>query len=65
MRAGTFDWEQSPISVVTDGDGTQYVVDGHHRLAAARMAGVDEVRIIDVTDQLNDGGFLGYSDMAD
>ncbi|PAZ09310.1 hypothetical protein CLM62_47305 [Streptomyces sp. SA15] len=65
MRNGDFDWEQSPISVVTHEDGAQYVVDGHHRLAAARMANVDAVGIRDVTDQLNDGGFLGYKDMDD
>ncbi|MFF8993344.1 RHS repeat-associated core domain-containing protein [Streptomyces sp. NPDC014983] len=65
MRNGDFDWEQSPISVVTHEDGTQYVVDGHHRLAAARMANVDAVGIRDVTDQLNDGGFLGYKNMDD
>lgn len=65
MRRGDFDWEQSPISVVTHEDGTQYVVDGHHRLAAARMANVDAVGIRDVTAQLNDGGFLGYKNMDD
>ncbi|MGW0363063.1 polymorphic toxin-type HINT domain-containing protein [Streptomyces sp. NPDC002990] len=65
MRRGDFDWEQSPISVVTHEDGTQYVVDGHHRLVAARMANVDAVGIRDVTAQLNDGGFLGYKNMDD
>ncbi|MFG3142180.1 ParB/Srx family N-terminal domain-containing protein [Streptomyces sp. NPDC048211] len=65
MRNGDFDWEQSPISVVTHEDGTRYVVDGHHRLAAARMANVDAVGIRDVTGQLNNGGFLSYKNMDD
>ncbi|WP_069976326.1 polymorphic toxin-type HINT domain-containing protein [Streptomyces rubrolavendulae] len=65
MRRGDFDWGQSLISVVTHEDGTQYVVDGHHRLAAARMANVNVVGIRDVTAQLNDGGFLGYKNMDD
>lgn len=65
MRRGEFDWDQSPISVVRGPDGTQYVVDGHHRLSAARRAGLDEVKVEDVTDQLNNGGFLGYPDMDD
>jgi RHS repeat-associated protein len=65
MRDGTFDWEQSPLSVVKDSDGTRYVVDGHHRLAAARLAGLDRVAIRDVTDELNSGGYLGYTNMED
>jgi RHS repeat-associated protein len=64
MRNGEFDWEQSPISIVRNGDD-MYVVDGHHRLAAARLAGLDEVSIRDVTAQLNEGGFAGYTDMDD
>ncbi len=42
-----------------------YVLDGHHRLAAAKFAGLDEVPIQDVTDQLNNGGFRGYADTDD
>ncbi|MGC4810922.1 DUF6531 domain-containing protein [Micromonospora sp. DT228] len=64
MRNGEFDWEQSPISVVRH-DGSTYVVDGHHRLAAAKYANVDEVRVRDVTDDLVREGFLGYRDMDD
>ncbi|MFG2055211.1 polymorphic toxin-type HINT domain-containing protein [Micromonospora sp. NPDC048930] len=64
MIDGTFDWERSPISVVRH-EGTTYVLDGHHRLAAARWAGVKKVRINDVTEQLNNGGFRGYADMND
>ncbi|MDM4718796.1 ParB/RepB/Spo0J family partition protein [Micromonospora sp. WMMA1363] len=64
MRAGTFDWGQSPLSVVRH-EGTTYVLDGHHRLAAAKWVGVGRVGIRDVTDELLNGGFRGYKDMAD
>ncbi len=65
MRDGTFDWEESgPISVARNGDD-MYVLDGHHRLAAAKLAGLEEVPIQDVTDQLVNGGFKGYADMED
>ncbi|MBE1488907.1 LamG-like jellyroll fold domain-containing protein [Plantactinospora soyae] len=64
MRAGTFDWEQSPLSVVRH-EGTTYVLDGHHRLAAAKWVGAERVGIRDVTDELLNGGFRGYKDMAD
>ncbi|MEW1753287.1 putative T7SS-secreted protein [Streptomyces angustmyceticus] len=65
MRAGSFDWDQSPLSVVKGDDGITYVVDGHHRLAAARYANVEEVTVQDVTKQLKEEGFLGYKDMDD
>ncbi|MEW9534701.1 ParB-like protein [Microbispora sp. NPDC049125] len=65
MQDGSFDWEQSPISVVKDGEGAMYVVDGHHHLAAARYAGLDRVAVRDVTEELTNGGFLGYRDMED
>jgi hypothetical protein len=65
MRNGTFDWDESgPISVAKNGDD-MYVLDGHHRLAAAKLAGLEEVPIQDVTDQLVSEGFRGYSDMDD
>ncbi|MDG4770307.1 polymorphic toxin-type HINT domain-containing protein [Solwaraspora sp. WMMD792] len=65
MRDGTFDWEESgPISIARNGD-EMYVVDGHHRLDAARRAGLGRVPIQDVTDQLATGGFRGYADMDD
>jgi len=64
MRAGNFDWEQSPISVVRH-EGTTYVLDGHHRLAAAKWVGLDRVGVNDVTDELTSVGFRGYKDMAD
>ncbi|MFC8902597.1 polymorphic toxin-type HINT domain-containing protein, partial [Micromonospora sp. NPDC057140] len=64
MANGEFDWKQSPIDIVRH-EGKMYVVDGHHRLAAARWTRQGEVGIRDVTDQLNNGGFKGYADMAD
>jgi hypothetical protein len=64
MRNGTFDWTQSPLSVVVHG-GTTYVVDGHHRLAAARLANLEQVSVDNVTATLLERGFLGYRDMDD
>jgi hypothetical protein len=65
MRQGAFDWDESgPIFVAKDGED-MYVLDGHHRLAAAKMAGLQEVPIQDVTDQVVNGGFRGYPDMDD
>lgn len=64
MRGGSFDWNESPISIVRN-EGQAYVVDGHHRLAAAKLAGLDQVAVSDVTGGLLNGGFGGYADMAD
>jgi hypothetical protein len=38
-------YDGPPIKVVVGPDGTYYVVDGHHRLAAARKAGLSSVPI--------------------
>jgi hypothetical protein len=35
-------WKGNPVSIV-EHDGWKYVVDGHHRLAAARRAGVEQI----------------------
>jgi hypothetical protein len=64
MRNGTFRWTESPISIVRH-EGSSYVVDGHHRLAAAKLAGLSEVSITDVTAELTSSGFLGYKSMDD
>jgi hypothetical protein len=64
MRDGTFDWESNPIAIARQ-DDEMYVVDGHHRLAAAKLAGLDSVPVTDVTDQVANGGYLGYADMQD
>jgi hypothetical protein len=64
MKDGSFDWNESPISIVRN-EGQAYVVDGHHRLAAAKLASLDQVAVRDVTGELLNGGFSGYSDMAD
>lgn len=39
MRNGTFDWDNNPISVVRN-DDEMFVADGHHRLQAAKYAGL-------------------------
>jgi hypothetical protein len=59
-------WPKSvpPIDVVIH-KGVMYIVDGHHRLAAAKLAGVREVLVNDVTEQLVNGGVRGYRDMTD
>ncbi|WP_413774992.1 ParB/RepB/Spo0J family partition protein [Actinocorallia sp. A-T 12471] len=64
MKSGDFDWSQSPISIVRD-EGRSYVVDGHHRLAVAKLAGLDEVHVVDVTEDLLLNGFKGYADVDD
>jgi hypothetical protein len=64
MRNGNFDWSKSPISVVRH-EGNIYVVDEHHRLAAAKWAGVHSVAIHDVTEELLKNGLKGYKDMDD
>ncbi|MFD1044702.1 ParB N-terminal domain-containing protein [Kibdelosporangium lantanae] len=46
-------------------NGNVYVVDGHHRLAAARLAGVESVRVEDVTEQLIESGFQSYRNMKE
>lgn len=43
MRANG--WQGDPIKVV-EVNGQRIVVDGHHRLAAARQAGIDVLRVI-------------------
>jgi len=65
MQDGSFDWQRSPISVVRDENGELYVVDGHHRLAAAKLAGLDQVRINDVTKELQEGGYLGWRNIEE
>jgi len=65
MKDGSFDWQRSPISVVRDEDGELYVVDGHHRLAAAKIAGLDQVRVNDVTKELQEGGYLGWRNIEE
>jgi RHS repeat-associated protein len=66
IKANRFDWNRSPISVVTDKDGMKYVVDGHHRLAAAKLDPLSRpVGFQDVTNQLNNGGYKGYRNMDD
>jgi hypothetical protein len=53
-----------PLSIVRH-EGRSYVVDGHYRLAAAKGAGVSELGVRDVTDELISDGFMGYCDMAE
>jgi ParB/Sulfiredoxin domain len=52
-------WKGEPISIV-EHDGKKYIVDGHHRVAAARRAGVEEVpyRVVELP-------FRGYRTMDD
>ncbi|MBN4047374.1 ParB N-terminal domain-containing protein [Acidimicrobiaceae bacterium AH-315-P05] len=48
-------WHGPPIRVV-DIDGSLYVVDGHHGLAAARRAGIDAIyEVVDVDSVIGAG----------
>ncbi|MEY9212455.1 ParB N-terminal domain-containing protein [Thermobifida halotolerans] len=56
MRNGR--WQGGPISVV-ENDGRRFIVDGHHRTAAAKRAGIDvPYKIVDLPHK-------GYSGMDD
>ena len=44
-----YGYDGPPIDVVMR-EGTMYVVDGHHRLAASKMAGLKEVPVNIVDD---------------
>ena len=52
-------WKGDPISVV-EHDGQKYVVDGHHRLAAAKRVGFDQIPYKKV-----DLPFRGYRTLDD
>ena len=56
-------FNKGPISIVKYG-GESYVVDGHHRLAAARQAGITEVPTIELTEsELRE--LYGYDSILD
>jgi RHS repeat-associated protein len=59
MRANGY--TQAPIAVVVH-EGSRYVVDGHHRLAAASRAGIRSVPIVEV--QLPFAGYHGVDDLV-
>jgi hypothetical protein len=54
MKEGKFDWDASGPIRVAERDGTRIIIDGHHRAAAARQAGLREapVRVERVTDEV-------------
>ncbi len=53
MREGTFDWEAAGPVHIAERNGTRIIIDGHHRVAAARRAGLSEipVKVEQVSDQ--------------
>jgi hypothetical protein len=57
MRQGG--WQGAPVSVYEHG-GRRYIVDGHHRIAAARRAGLEQVPY-----QVVDLPFRGYRTLDD
>ncbi len=59
----TSGWNGPPIKVV-DIDGGLYVVDGHHRLAAARRAGVDvPYEVVDASTVIGPGQWSSIDDI--
>lgn len=40
-----------PILAHTDADGVRYIVDGHHRIEAAKRAGIDSVNWVEATPE--------------
>jgi ParB-like chromosome segregation protein Spo0J len=54
-------WDGPPIDVIEGGAGL-YVLDGHHRIAAARKAGI-KVRVRKVS--IKDLPAYGYRNLAD
>ena len=56
-------WEGPPIKVF-EHNGTRYVLDGHHRLAAARQAGISEIPYELVpTSRLGDFGYQSVDEL--
>jgi len=53
MREGTFDWKAAGPVRIAERDGTRIILDGHHRVAAARRAGLSEVPA--TVEQVSDG----------
>jgi hypothetical protein len=54
MKEGKFDWDAAGPIRVAERDGTRIIIDGHHRAAAARQAGLSgvPVRVEQVTDEV-------------
>jgi filamentous hemagglutinin len=54
MKEGKFDWDAAGPIRVAERDGTRIIIDGHHRAAAARRAGLSEVPVLveQVTDEV-------------
>ena len=61
MRANG--WQGAPIDVV-ELQGQRIVVDGHHRLAAARRAGIDvQYRVVDPSTVVGPGRYTSIDDI--
>jgi hypothetical protein len=56
--------ERAQLAVV-EHEGRFYLLDGHHRLAAARLAGLAHVAVRDVTQELLSGGFKSYKTLQE
>lgn len=56
-------WQGAPIDVV-ELNGQRVVVDGHHRLAAARRAGIDvQYRVVDPSTVIGPGRYTSIDDI--
>jgi prophage DNA circulation protein len=53
MKEGTFDWNASGPVQIAEKDGVKIIIDGHHRVAAAKNAGITDipVKIVKVTKE--------------
>lgn len=61
MRANG--WQGAPIDVV-ELNGQRIVVDGHHRLAAARRAGIDvQYQVVDPSTAIGPGKYASIDDI--
>lgn len=58
-------WQGAPIDVV-ELQGQRIVVDGHHRLAAARQAGIDvQYRVVDPSSVIRPGMYTSVDDILE
>jgi ParB-like chromosome segregation protein Spo0J len=61
MREGG--WQGSPIDVAAH-EGSLYIIDGHHRVAAAKRAGIDVPYRVMTMTQLRDRGWTSIEDIV-
>jgi hypothetical protein len=55
-------WQGAPISVF-ENNGTKYILDGHHRVAAARIAGIEVQYNLIQASKLSSFGYKSLDDV--